>query len=56
MSKSKPQSTIRMFRVLEESYIHDRVFQPGDMVEIDTAIMTPGSNLEPVDAPPPAVE
>ena len=48
-TKAKP--AVRMFRVVVESYIHDRVFQPGDMVEIDTSIMTPGDNLEAVDAP-----
>lgn len=50
MSKTpKAKPAIQMFRVLVESYIHDRLFQPGDIVEIDTAIMKPGDNLEPVE-------
>ena len=36
------------FRVLETSYINDRVVEEGDIVEIDDEILEPGANLESV--------
>jgi len=51
------------FRVLETSYINDRVVEAGDIVEIDDKTCKPGANLEPVKPgtkpskpPKPAVE
>lgn len=37
------------FRVLETSYINDRVVEKGDIVEIDDKLLEPGSNLERVE-------
>jgi len=42
------------FRVRETSYINERLVEPGEVVEVDTSVMTPGPNLEPVAEEPPA--
>lgn len=42
------------FRVIETSFIDNALRKPGDIVEIDTDIMQPGNNLEPVNKKKPA--
>ncbi|MCK8788012.1 hypothetical protein M0638_27015 [Roseomonas sp. NAR14] len=39
---------IQQFRVLVPSYIGERLVEPGAVVEVDTDVMAPGANLEPV--------
>ena len=36
------------FRVVQTSYINERLVEPGEVVEVDTSVMKPGPNLEPV--------
>lgn len=42
------------FRVVQTSYINERLAEPGEVVEVDTSVMQPGPNLEPVKEAPPA--
>ncbi len=38
------------FKVLETSYIGERIVEPGEVVDIDPAAIRPGPNLEQLDA------
>lgn len=42
------------FRVKETSFINNQLHLPGAIVDIDTSLMSPGSNLDPLEKDPEA--
>jgi hypothetical protein len=40
---------LKKFIVKERSFIDNKLVEPGQIVEIDTKLMTPGKALEPAD-------